>query len=104
MEHQVIRQSWTESESGWGQRPDGYTIHLNEADMRAFNQAYWNRENKRNPSGRVPDIYSRPDENPHKVWVDESSYQKLIAQKNQLTPTDDAGPGLWHDERLRKVE
>ena len=51
----VFEIEWTESERGWGQRPDGFTYHKTEADAQKYVDAYW----KTMPN-EVPDCYSRP--------------------------------------------
>lgn len=51
----IIRLDWEESELGWGVRPDGFSLHLTEADAQRYVDAYW----KRMPDA-VPDEYERP--------------------------------------------
>lgn len=51
---------WTEFERGWGQRPDGETVHKDKATAEAYIADYWKREKERNAGGGVPDIYSAP--------------------------------------------
>lgn len=60
--------SWTEYERGWGQRPDGVSLHAScesaEAYLKEFNSK------KRNDG--VPDEYSSPDfEKPREVFLPE---------------------------------
>jgi hypothetical protein len=76
---EVILQTWTESERGWGLRPDGYSLHLSEEDMRRYNQNYWEVEKQSNPGGQVPDEYVRPDNNPVPVLVPADVYAELSA-------------------------
>ena len=47
----VIKQLWEESERGWGIRPDGYSLHLNNEDRKQFIKEYWALL----PDGPVPD-------------------------------------------------
>lgn len=49
--------SWTEPERGWGQSPDGYSLHLSENHVIRYIQNYWDKQ----PKGPAPDYYSRPD-------------------------------------------
>lgn len=42
----LICQLWYESEAGWGQRPDGYTLHLTTEDHAAFVKDYFERNHK----------------------------------------------------------
>jgi len=51
----ILVQEWEESERGWGTRPDGFSIHLNDASLELFIQEYWSTMPK-----EVPDEYSRP--------------------------------------------
>lgn len=53
----VVVQPWIESERGWGQRPDGYSLHASYAECQAYIAAYWQRQ-----PDYVPDEYSRPTE------------------------------------------
>lgn len=52
---QVIVVRWEESEAGWGTRPDGYSLHKDDAAARQFIQDYWAKMPK-----QVPEEYSRP--------------------------------------------
>jgi len=53
--------TWTESERGWGLRPDGYSLHETQDDVRAYIDAHWARERTLNAQYGTPDEYSRPD-------------------------------------------
>lgn len=46
---------WDETERGWGNRPDGFSVHGSAEEMEAYVAAYWAKM----PS-KVPDEYSRP--------------------------------------------
>ena len=50
-----IAQRWEESERGWGVRPDGYSLHRTEEDLKAFIKAHWD-----SLPDDPPDCYSRP--------------------------------------------
>ena len=52
----IVIQTWTESEKGWGTRPDGYSLHLSEQDLDKFVELYW-----KDMPAQVPHEYSRPD-------------------------------------------
>jgi hypothetical protein len=87
----VVMMTWTESESGWGQRCDGATLHLSQDDLTAYIDAYWKREKERNTSGGVPDEYSRPDGDIGKiVLVDDELYDEVKATEH--------GRVLWQTE------
>ncbi len=75
----VLRQDWLESERGWGQRPDGYSLHLTESDRQRYVTEYWGRM-----PDEVPDEYSRPDGSPVRIDVDELLYAQVKASKNGL--------------------
>ena len=48
-------QLWEESEKGWGVRPDGYSLHSNQEDVKKYIKEYWDGMPK-----QTPDEYSRP--------------------------------------------
>lgn len=79
----VFRQFWLESERGWGQRPDGYSLHLTDNDRKQYIEEYWQRM-----PDEVPDEYSRPEGSPERIVVDESLYAQVKASKNGLR--------FWH--------
>jgi hypothetical protein len=61
----VVVQKWEESERGWGCRPDGYSIHPDEAARRRYVDAYW-----ADMPDETPDEYSRPNGTPYEAEVD----------------------------------
>lgn len=75
----VVRQDWLESERGWGQRDDGYSLHKSKADRDAYVAEYW----KRMPD-EVPDEYSRPCGEPYLVDVAIEVYEKIEKSKNGI--------------------
>lgn len=79
----VIVQEWLESEFGWGQRPDGYSLHLTTEDLKAFLEEYWAEMPK-----EVPDEYSRPDGSPYCAEVEEKVYLEVKASKNGIRSFD----------------
>ena len=52
---ELVKVLWEESEQGWGVRPDGYSLHRNSEDAKAFVNEYWDRM-----PNNVPEEYSRP--------------------------------------------
>jgi hypothetical protein len=78
----VVCDYWTESEAGWGQRPDGCSLHLSEADHKAYVEDHWAQERKRNPSGEVPHEYDRPDGHTFIALVDWDTYKEVRDSKN----------------------
>lgn len=71
----VICQKWTESERGWGARPDGFTLHLTEEDRVQFVQKHWGDRQQES----VPDDYSYPDGTPYVCEVSEEEYQEVVS-------------------------
>lgn len=84
----VVVQKWEESEAGWGQRPDGCSLHLSEEDRAAYVKAYWDRM----PSS-APSEYSRPDGTPYLWDADEETYEQVKASKNGVRRYDLKRPG-----------
>lgn len=58
-------------------RPDGYSIHRTRDDLKRYLADYWAAERKRNPSGVVPDEYSRADGSPYEAIVDDATHASL---------------------------
>jgi len=79
----VVLQEWLESESGWGQRPDGYTVHLSVDDSKTFVENYWAEVRRRNPSGVTPECYSRPYGDPFVKDVEKGVYNRLKKLKKE---------------------
>lgn len=52
----VYYETWTESERGWGCRPDGCSLHISKDEYDRYVDSYW----KKMPD-EPPDEYSRPD-------------------------------------------
>jgi fructose-1,6-bisphosphatase/inositol monophosphatase family enzyme len=75
----AIYLSWTESESGWGIRPDGCSLHKTENDAKLFVKEYW----KRMPA-ETPDEYSFPDSEPRTVQVSDKLYQRVEERKHGI--------------------
>lgn len=99
-EHKVIRQSWTESERGWGQKPWGDTLHLSIADMKEANRLHWAEY----PDSHVPDWYVRPNEDPQEVYVSRELYERLVEErKNPPEGNRLGGYGFFYEGQLKKV-
>ena len=75
----VVVQKWEESEAGFGTRPDGFSLHLSEADREAFIKDYWDSM----PDETQPE-YSRPDGTPYLADVDTKTYAQVQASKNGI--------------------
>lgn len=99
----AIIMTWTESERGMGQRPDGASLHLSQEDLREFIRDYWAQEQERNPSGDVPDEYSRPDgDRGTLVLVDEKLHQVISGTKHGLSFTQHAYCDMMSKGRIVK--
>ncbi len=67
----AYRIPWTEYERGWGQRPDGATLHISLEEA----QLYCDQITAKRDPKNVPDEYSSPDLNP---WTDEIPMVEVI--------------------------
>lgn len=85
LKHDVVVQKWEESELGWGTRPDGFSLHLTDADRKSFIKAYWD-----SMPNAVPDEYSRPDGDPYEIQVDDKTFAIVKATLNGCRSYDDA--------------
>lgn len=72
-------QKWFESERGWGQRPDGWSLHRNREELDAYVKTYWGSM----PSA-VPDEYSAPDGEP-RVYPGSVFTDEQIAKLDEST-------------------
>ena len=54
----IFFETWTESEQGWGQHPDGCSVHLSKEDNAEYIREYWAKM-----PDSAPQEYSRPDGN-----------------------------------------
>ncbi len=81
----AILDTWTESERGWGQRPDGCTIHLTEKDYKEYVKAYWAKM-----PDTVQDEYSRPDNRLRNIVISDVLFENLSKSENGIC--------LWQSE------
>jgi len=98
MTHTVIRQSWTEYERGWGQKPWSHTLHLTKEDMLQFNTAYW-----ASMPDAVQDWYIAPDKNPTAAEISDGLYQELVNQAADLTGNRFGGKGIWNNGSIAAI-
>ena len=76
--NKAILQYWEESERGWGTRPDGASIHLDQISHSMYlDQVYTSRETK-----NVPDEYDRVIGGPILVSVSDSIFDTIKIDKN----------------------
>lgn len=72
--HTIVIQHWTEYERGWGNRPDGISVHLTLEDRDKFVTGY----NARWNSGpNTPDEYSVASGDPKPHTVSEAVFEGL---------------------------
>jgi hypothetical protein len=77
--HAAFIVTWTESERGWGCRPDGASLHLTRDDVTKYIKKYWDGMQK-----EVPYEYSRPDqETGSPVTVSTKLYKTLVQCKKK---------------------
>ena len=81
----VVAQEWEESERGWGCRPDGFTLHLSMDAASAYLREKVEIERKTNPSGVVPEEYTRPSGAPRPVDINSDVYDELVELKKNGT-------------------
>ena len=69
---EIFYVSWEESELGWGQRPDGCSLHRTIENYEKFRKNYW-----QGMPATVPHEYSRPAGQPIKAYVRKELYLKI---------------------------
>ena len=89
-EHTVVVQKWEESELGWGTRPDGFSLHLNEEARSAYVREYW----KKMPE-YPPEEYSRPYGTPYFTTVSEETYREIEVKGGSLRRYHGPTPSGW---------
>lgn len=82
MKYTVVLQQWTESERGWGRRPDGHSLHIDNEEKEKYVKKYWEDERKSNGSSGTPDEYSFPDGNATLVSIPKKLYDEVVSKKN----------------------
>ena len=76
----IYLQYWEESERGWGQRSDGYSLHPTMVAVNEYIEKHWEDEkayNKAHGIQGVPDEYSRPCGKPQEVEVSDELYEQV---------------------------
>lgn len=79
----AICQKWEEREYGWGERPDGFSLHLSYDGLSRFVQEYWD-----GMPDEVQSEYSIPLGMPYDIGVSDEVYKDL----------QEAGTGLRYYE------
>lgn len=76
----VVRvQKWREFERGWGDRPDGCSLHLNSNDAELYIKSYWN-----SMSSQTPDEYECPVGELYFMFVTNDLYDKIEKSVNGI--------------------
>ena len=81
----VVCQPWVESERGWGQKPDGYSLHLDQNALDSYLKA-----DAASKNGPVPEVYERPEGRPYNVIASDAVYKQLKKAKGSFRSYDDA--------------
>ena len=79
----VWLQSWEESEAGWGQRPDGFSLHITEDSAKNFVDSFMKSQEEVLGEATPPE-YDRPAGNPYRVSVDDETLAKIEETENGL--------------------
>ncbi len=77
--YEVFCHQWEESEKGCGTRPDGYSLHLTQEDIRRYVQKICAGRSVDN----VPDEYTRVAGEPYRCNVDATVYRQLQSNKKK---------------------
>lgn len=73
-------QYWEESERGWGVRPDGCSLHLEQSDHNKFIESVYSDRNE----SSVPDEYDRVVGGLIDVYVSETLYNEIVKNGGSL--------------------
>ena len=68
----LVCQKWEEVEVGWGERPDGYSLHLSLEDLESFVASHWEKW-----PDKLPAEYSQPCGTPFECPVDYETYRQV---------------------------
>lgn len=72
MIYAVYEIRWTEYERGWGQRPDGVSLHKSLQDALETLK----KHNAEQPTDHIPDIYTKGSD-PKLIEVDKKTFDKV---------------------------
>lgn len=75
----AICQKWEETERGWGERPDGFSLHLSIEGLTSYVKTYWD-----GMPNTPPEEYSRPNGTPYPVRVSEAVRAEIQAAGDGL--------------------
>lgn len=84
----AVMVSWTESEQGWGYRPDGVSLHISSQSAKDYIVEYWKGMPK-----EVPYEYTRNDDQGKSVGVTPELYHRIRESKGSILRL---GPGEYY--------
>ncbi len=93
--HEIIYVCWEEVERGWGERPDGCSLHLNVADSAVFEKNFYESLPEKykyfgHKLGPLPEEYDRPAGKSVTAYVTNELYEKIKTSEN--------GIRLWKEQ------
>tara|TARA_Y100000310_G_scaffold94631_1_gene92386 strand:- start:2224 stop:2697 length:474 start_codon:yes stop_codon:yes gene_type:complete len=87
-------QQWTEREQGWGQRPDGYTLHIEREDIDRFVKAMRDREAAQGYGHHnVPKEYTSPEGEPYETEM--AADDEIVVNLLTDLTEDEPKHGTW---------
>lgn len=75
--NKCVFQLWEESERGWGVRPDGCSIHLDDTELKNYLDNIYN-----NRGYEVPNEYDRTVGDSIECFISDNLYNKLLESGN----------------------
>ena len=95
----AVCQDWTESESGWGRRPDGHTLHLTREDRDLYVEGHGRDINNK---AQTPAEYTTTDGKPRTVVITEAqavAITEQLAKDNADVQFPWRRHGIWGHRR-----
>ena len=74
----LVCQKWEESERGWGVRPDGFSLHVDQTELSRYLREY-----TKDRTGPAPDEYDRPCGKPYLCVVDDETFERIQEKKSE---------------------
>src|SRR5579871_6232381 len=103
MIYSLYVQCYTESERGWGQRPDGYSLHTSLEGAKKFAKDYIGKmraSEKEAYGDSVPDEYTMADGEPSLMECTKELHDKVVAAGGKMW-----GDGNWpHKDKDGKLD
>lgn len=70
-------QRWEESERGWGVRPDGASLHINQKYHKNYIDSIYECRDSKN----IPDEYERTSGPIVEAYIEDDLYERLVSKK-----------------------